>query len=159
MVDATIRAPSPPSELWQELFTNRAEILWEGADGNLVEPIPAGKWGVEVILKSEFAKENNLAVLYPERFAHQIKLFNKVIVDGVSYVVTQHEDMEEIGAVVGWGDTLEAAMEHAKEAGESIQAHKVKFAMGAADKAFEQIQELEDMGVSPFQLAKSKIKE
>ena len=57
MVDATIRAPCPPSELWQELFTNISEIIWEGADGNLVEPIPAAKWGVEVNIKSDWAKQ------------------------------------------------------------------------------------------------------
>lgn len=155
MVDATIRAPSPPSELWQELFTNLPEIILRGAEGNLVEPIPAGRWGVEVILKSEFARDNWQPVRFPEKYARQIKLFNQVMVDGIRYVVPQNEDMEEIGAVIGWGDSIEEAMAHAKEAGDSIQAHKVKFNMGAADNAKEQIAELAALGVSPFQLAKS----
>ena len=89
MVDATIRAPCPPSELWQEMFTNLAEILWEGADGVLVEPIPAAKWGVEVILKSSWAEQNWQPVEYPKEFARQIKLFNSVMVDGRRYVVPQ----------------------------------------------------------------------
>ena len=150
MIDATCRAPCPPSELEQELWTNLAEILWEGADGNLVEPVPAAKWGCEVILKSSFAEKNHQPVTFPEKYADQIKLFNSCEVDGVRYVLPLDDEMEEIGAVVGWGDTIEAAMEHAKEAGESIEGYKIKFGMGPAENANEEIAKLEKLGVSPF---------
>lgn len=156
MVDATIRAPCPPSELWQELFTNLAEIMWQGADGVLVEPVPAGKWGVEVLLKSGWAEKNWQEVSYPKKYENQIKLFNGVAIDGRRFVVPQDDEMTEIGAVVGWGETMEEAMEHAREAGESIQGYGVKFSMGAAEQAKEQIGELEELGVSPFVLEKGK---
>lgn len=156
MVDATIRAPCPPSELWQELFTNLSEIMWEGADGVLVEPIPAGKWGVEVILKSSWAEKNWQEVSFPEKYANQIKLFNYVKVDGRRFVVPQDDEMCEVGAVVGWGDTMEVAIEHAREAGEAIKGYGLKFSMGAADNAKEQIEELERLGVSPFSVEKTK---
>lgn len=154
MIDATCRAPCPPSELWQELYTNLAQILWEGAAGNLVDPVPAGNWGVEVILKSGWAEKNWQPVIYPQKYANQIKLFNSVMVDGVRYVVPQDEDMTEIGAVVGWGSTLEEAIEHAKEAGEAIQGYGIKFNMGPIDTANEQISQLQNLGVSPFEIDK-----
>jgi hypothetical protein len=156
MVDATIRAPCPPSELWQEMFTNLAEIMWEGADGKLVEPKPAGEWGVEIVIKSPWAEKNWQAVSYPDEFANQIKLFNSVMIDGRRYVVPQDDNMTEIGAVVGWGATMEEAMEHAKKAGEAVEGYGIKFSMGAADKAKEQIEELEELGISPFKLDKTK---
>jgi len=156
MVDATIRAPSPPSELWQELFTNISEIIWEGAAGNLVEPIPAGNWGVEVILKSYWAEDHWLSVGYPDEVANQIKLYNAVELDGKRYVVPQGDHMEEIGAVVGWGDTLEAAMEHVKKAGEVVVAYGMKFEMGAIESVQKQIEELDEIGVSPFIIADSQ---
>jgi len=159
MVDATIRAPCPPSELWQELFTNLPEIMLRGAEGKLVEPIPAGNWGVEIVIKSPWAEKNWQPVMYPEKYAQQIKLFNQVMVDGIRYVVPQDEDMTEIGAVVGWGDTMEAAMDHAREAGEAIKGYGIKFSMGAADCAIEQIEELAKLGVSPFTLEKPKTNE
>jgi hypothetical protein len=158
MVDATIRAPCPPSELWQELFTNLPEIMWEGAAGNLVEPVPAGRWGVEVIIKSDWAENNWQEVSYPTEYANQIKLFNAVEIDGRRYVVPQDDQMAEIGAVVGWGDTLEAAMEHAKAAGESIKGYGVKFEMGSIDKITDQIAELDKIGMSPFTLDKQAAK-
>ena len=158
MIDATCRMPCPPSELWQELYLNLAEIIFEGADGNLVDPEPAAKWGCEVILKSSFAEKNTQPVVYPEQFANQIKLFNSCAVDGKRHVLPLDDEMEEIGAVVGWGDTIEAAMEHAKKAGESIEGYKIKFSMGPADNALTQIEELEGLGVSPFQIAKKPSK-
>lgn len=152
MVDATIRAPCPPSELWQELFTNLPEIMWEGAAGVLVEPIPAGQWGVEVILKSDWAESNWQEVSYPDEFARQVKLFNCVVIDGRRYVVPQGDEMAEIGAVIGWGDTLEAAMDHARKAGEAVEGYGVKFSMGSVDKVIEQIKELADIGLEVFSL-------
>lgn len=156
MIDATIRAPSPPSELWQELFTNLSEIIWQGADGILVEPIPAGKWGVEIILKSQWAEDHWQPVAYPEKYANQIKLYNPVVIDGHRYVVPQNEEMVEIGAVVGWGETLEAAIEHAKKAGESIEAYGLKFEIGGCESVQKQIEELEAIGLSPFKLAEAE---
>ena len=154
MVDATIRAPSPPSELWQELFINISDIIWEGADGIVVEPKAAGRWGVEIILKSHWAENNVQLVDYPPGFASQIKLFNCVVVDGKRYVLPQNEEMVEIGAVVGWGDTLEAAMEHARKAGEAVRGYGIKFEMGPIEKVIESIAELEAIGMSPFVMEK-----
>lgn len=156
MVDATIRAPCPPSELWQEMFTNLAEIIWEGAAGVIVEPVPAGKWGVEIILKSGWAEKNWQPVIYPKEVGNQIKLFNSVLVDGVRYVVPQDDDMTEIGAVVGWGDTLEGALAYAAKAGESIEGHGITFNMDAADKVQEHIAELQAIGVSPFDAGRAE---
>ena len=154
-IDWTCRSPSPPSELWQELFENLAEIMWYGAEGVVVEPKARGKFGVEIILKSQWAKEHCLPVDYPEEISHQVKLYNCAVVDSRRYVLSQDEDMIEVGAVVGWGDTMEEAVEHAKKAGESIQAYGVKFALGSLDSLYEQIEELEEKGISPFSL-KSK---
>ena len=159
MVDATIRAPSPPSELWQELFLNLSEIIWEGADGILVEPEPAAKWGVEIVIKSAWAMEHWQLVDYPPEFGNQIKLFNQVMIEGKRYVVPQNEEMQEIGAVVGWGDTLEDAMEHAKKAGEAIVGYGIKFEMGPIDSVNKSIEELAAIGMSPFTLEKQPVKQ
>lgn len=156
MIDATIRLPSPPGELIQELFTNFSEVIWSGADGKLVEPQMAGKWGVEVILKSAWAESNHLPVFVPKKFERFLKLYNPVVVDGRRHVVTQDEEMNEIGAVVGFGETLEDAIEMAREVGESVEGYGVKFSLGAVDQVKEQIERIEEIGVSPFKLEKGK---
>lgn len=152
MIDATLRMPSPPGELMQELVLNLAELMWQGADGVLIEPKMAGKWGVDVVIKSPWARDHHLPVQIPKEFRQFVKLYNNVRVDGKDYVLTQEEDMHEIGAVVGFGDTLDAAVEMAREVGESVEAYGLKFGMGPVDEVREQIAEIEEIGVSPFQL-------
>lgn len=159
MIDATIRMPSPPSELMQELVTNYSEVIWEGADGKLVEPVMAAKWGVEVILKSSWAEKNHLHVSIPKEFENFVKLYNTCMVDGKRYVIPQDEEMSEIGAVVGYGETIEDAIEMVEEIGKSIEAYGLKFGLGPVDAAKEQIEEIEEIGVSPFTLESSVAKQ
>jgi hypothetical protein len=153
-IDATTRAPSPPSELWQALFTNLSEIFWYGAEGIVVEPKPAAKWGVEVILKSPWAKEHTLPIDFDPKYTDQIKIYNCAVIDGRRYSVSQNEDMAEVGAVVGWGDTLQEALDHCSEAGETIKAYGVSFKLGGADEATAQMEKLEELGINPFDVEK-----
>ena len=71
------------------------------------------------------------------------------------YVVPQGEEMKEIGAIVGWGDTLDAALERVKEVADSISGIGIKIQTGSTDKIQEEIAKLEEIGVSPFNLVKS----
>ena len=156
-IDATCRFPSPPSELWMEFFRNLPDILWYGAEGVVVEPDAEAEWGVEIILRSAWAENHWLPVEYPEKYSRQIKLYNCALVDGRRYVIPQNEDMTEVGAVIGWGKTLDKALDHAREAGEAIQAYGVKFSLGGAEAATEQIEKLEELGISPFTLEKQPV--
>lgn len=151
MIDACCRAGSPPSELYQEFYTNFAEIIWEGAGGVLIDPEPAGEFGVQVVLRSDWAKDHWQPVHIPKEYEANLKLFNSVRIDDTLYVVPQDEDMKEIGSVVGWGDTMDEAIEMAKEVGESISGYGIKFNMGPIDSAKHEIEKLEKMNLSPFQ--------
>ena len=152
MIDACMRAGSPPSELYQEFYTNLPEIIWEGAGGNLVDPEPAAKWGVQVVLKSSWAAGHWQPVSINPKWERNLKLFNCVVVNGQRFVVPLDEEMSEIGSVVGWGDTLEEAIAMVTAAGESVKGFGVKFSVGSMDDIQEQIAELERIGVSPFQI-------
>lgn len=158
MIDATLRMPSPPSELMQELVENLSELMWEGADGVVIEPKMAGAWGVEVIIRSGWAEKNHLPVFVPKKLERFVKLYNSVLVDGRRYVVPQDEEMTEIGAVVGYGDTLDDAVAMVQEVGESIEAYGAKFSLGPVDQVKAQIEEIEAIGVSPFQIDRGQSK-
>ena len=133
-----------------------AEIIYYGADGILVEPKPAGKFGVEVILKSAWAEKNWQQISFDPKYRNNIKLFNAVKVDDNYYIVPQDDEMIEIGAVVGWGDTLDDAIEMVKEAGDTIEGYGIKFNVGPVEMAKEQIAKIEDIGVSPFSIESQK---
>jgi hypothetical protein len=157
-IDACTRAGSPPSELYQEFYLNLAEIVWEGADGNLVDPEPAGKFGAQIVLKSAWAGSGANGklqpVIYPEKFARNIKLFDYVVVNGERFVLPLEKDVTEIGAVVGWGDSMEEAIEMVKEAGESIEGYGIKFAIGPVENAMEEMEKLNEIGLKVFSFSK-----
>jgi hypothetical protein len=155
MIDATCRSPSPPSELCQEFYSNFSEIVWAGAQGEIIDPVPAAEYGVQVILKSPWAEKNWQPVRYPEKYARQIKLFNPAVVNGARYVVPQDEELQEIGAVIGWGETPEAAVKHMQEAADSIEGFGIQIPLGSIDKAKSQMEELSEMGLGVFDLEQS----
>jgi len=152
MIDATCRQPCPPGELLSEFYTNYAEIIWEGADGNLVDPESAGKFGVEVIMRSNWAEDNAQPVEYDDAMANQIKLFNFAEVDGQRFVIPQEDENELIGAVIGWGDTLEEAVEHMKKAADTIKGFGISIPSESLDEAETSIQELTDAGLKVFSI-------
>ena len=157
MIDACTRCGCPPNELYQEFYTNLAEIIWEGAAGNLVSPKPIAKYGVEVIMRSDWAKENHWQPVHIDPAVRQnVKLFNPVFVDGEYYVCPQGEDMAEVGAIVGYGDTLKEAHEMVKEMAKGVSGYAIKIPMGSIDDAFKQMEEINGMGINVFTLDKPK---
>lgn len=151
-IDACCRAGSPPSELYQEMYVNLAEILWEGAGGNLVDPKAIAKFGAQIVLKSTWANGHLQNVKIPPKFANNVKLFDYVIVDGQRYVLPLEKDVTEIGAVVGWGETMEDAIEMVREAGESIEGYGIKFAIGPVENAVAEMEKLGEIGLDVFSL-------
>jgi hypothetical protein len=154
MIDACCRAGSPPSELYQEFYSNICEIIWEAAGGVVVDPKPLGKFGAQLVLKSKWANGHWQPVEVPSQFANQVKLFNCAIIDGKKYVIPLDQDMFEIGAVVGWGDTLQAAIDHMTKAVDSIEGFGISKPTSSIDQAVEQIEELNAMGLPTFHLDK-----
>jgi hypothetical protein len=151
-IDACCRAGSPPSELYQEFYLNLSEIIWEGAAGNLVDPEPAAKFGAQIVLTSSWANGHLQPISFPEKYARNIKLFDYVVVDGKRFVLPLDEDTTAIGAVIGWGDTMDAALDMVREAGEAIEGYGIKFAVGPAEQAVEEMRKLDELGVSPFKI-------
>lgn len=154
MIDACCRAGSPPNELYQEFYTNLSEIIWEGADGTLVEPEPIAKFGVQVIGKSTWAENNPQPIDIDPKWRRNVKLYNPVCIDGKFCVLPQEDNMTECLSVVGWGDTIEAALKMVEDASEGVRAYGLKIPKGSADEAVEEMQKLTAIGLPVFSLEK-----
>lgn len=50
-IDPTCRAGSPPSQCMTEMIANYSEIIWHGAQGVLINPESAARFGVQAICK------------------------------------------------------------------------------------------------------------
>jgi phosphoribosylamine-glycine ligase len=147
MVDFCARAGSPPNELYQLMYKNLAEIIWYGACGILIDPITTKKYGVEALIHSSWADRNWQAITFPAKYRDNIKLRNAVKINGLYYAVPQAVGLPEIGAVVTEGDSIEEAVDKAREIAESIEGHYIEVKIDSINVALEQFKQLEEFGV------------
>jgi hypothetical protein len=153
MIDYCARQGSPPSELYQNMYTNLADIFWNGADGIMVNPELATengeevRHGVEILLHSGWADKNWQPIEFPEEIRDNVKFRNLTMFDGKYYVVPQSQGLPEIGAVVAMGTTRESAIERAKEYCEQVQGYYIEAKTDSLDKAQEEIDKLAEYGI------------
>ena len=147
MVDFCARAGSPPSELYQLMYTNLADIVWYGAKGIVIDPVTEHKFGVEALLHSAWSDNNWQKVEFPKKYRDNIKLRNACVVNGHYYCAPQSSGLVEMGAIVATGDTLKEAIDKAKEIAESVEGHYIECKLDSFDKAQEEFDKLAQMGI------------
>jgi predicted RNase H-like HicB family nuclease len=122
--------------------------MWFGAEGVCIDPQPAGKFGAEILIHSSWADKNWQAVNFPEDIRDHIKFRNLTIINDKYYVVPQAVGLPEIAAVVAIGDTLEGAIEEAKEYAEQIEGYYIDSFPNSLDSAQEEIDKLKKVGIA-----------
>lgn len=147
VIDPCCRMGSPPGELVQIMYTNLADIFWHGADGLLVNPIPAAEWGAELLIHSAWADKNWQAIQFPKELRDHIKLRNLTVINREYYVVPQAVGLPEIGAVVATGNTVEEAMEKVKEVAEQIDGYFLDLFPDCLEDAQTEIATLKEYGI------------
>lgn len=112
-IDPTCRAGSPPSQVMTEMLDNFPEIIMEGARGNLVEPYPAAKFGVQCVVnvKGELGQWKTLQVGY--ELDRWLKCGNAMMHNGcIVFPPDPEQNYQQSCWLVGIGDTLEEAIKH-----------------------------------------------
>jgi len=150
MIDATCRLPSPPNELYQEFYTNIADMVWGAANGIMIEPEPIAKFGAQVIGASSFAEKNWQPVDFPAKLRKHVKMHNACKIGSRYYIIPQSYGLEEIVSVCGWGDTLEAAIEMVKDVAGQVTGYGLSFPCEKFDFAQKQLEEADAMGLGIF---------
>jgi hypothetical protein len=148
MIDFCARCGSPPSEIMMELISNLPDVMWYGAGGVCIDIETSHKWAAEILLQSAWADNYWQAVQFPPKLREFVKLRNIAKIDGEYYVVPQSSSCPEIGAVVGVGDTMEEAIEMAKEVCKQVDGYFVANFPSALDEAVEEIEKLADFGIT-----------
>lgn len=147
MIDITCRAPSPGLELHCELWENLAEIIWHGAAGELIDPVPTAQFGVEAMIDFN-GDENRWRILQmPEEAEPWVKLYGCCKYNDAYCIPPFPHSHDTIGAVVGIGDTLEEAIEHLKETVELLKDQPVTIHTEAIYDTLKEIHEAEKKGI------------
>jgi hypothetical protein len=146
LIDPCCRTPSPPGELYPEMYENYADCVWEGADGNLIDPIPKYKYGVEICVESDWSEKNWMAIHFPKEIEPFVKLRNYTKMDGVYYVLPMNEG-PRVGAVIGLGDTLKEAVEQAIYNAKQIEGFHIEADIESVSKGIKTITDAQENGV------------
>lgn len=139
LIDLTCRQASPAGEVYCEMFDNLAEIIWEGANGELVQPEISKHYGAQLMLTSEWAVEHCQKVEFPEEIRESVKLYNHCRVDGVDWVIPQTVKMKHIGSVVAISDSPEEAVSECKALAEQVSGFDISYNEDALDEAFSEM--------------------
>lgn len=119
-IDPTCRAGSPPHQAMTEMIANYAEVIWYGANGILINPESAAKFGVQAICKFDRDPDCWTYAKLKGDMDRWIKSSAALGHEGMlalppSGRVTGCEDW-----LVGIGDTLEEAIKHLKHNSEHL---------------------------------------
>lgn len=139
LIDPCCRMGSPPGEVMQMLITNWGDILWEGANGIVIEPEFAAKWGAEILLDSDWADANWQQVTFPKSVRAHVKLHNMAVIEGEYYVIPQWRGSSQIGAVVAIGDSADEAIDSCRRIAEKVEGYSIDKPIASLDKAREQL--------------------
>lgn len=151
MIDFCGRAASPPNELYQEFYRNLADILWQAAGGVCIDPIPVAKYGAEALIHSSWASDKWQPLDIPDNIKQYVKLRNITKIKGRYYCIPQPpSELPEIGAVIGFGDSLEAAVDMVREVAEGVKGYYVEIKLDAFERADEEIAKGEEYGIRMF---------
>jgi hypothetical protein len=135
LIDPCTRLGSPPGELYGLWIDNLAEIVWEGAQGMVIEPEYTAKYGAMCLLLSDWADNNWQHVEFPDKYRPNVKLRNFTKIDGSWLVIPQWTGMPEIGAVVAVGNTAKEAIEQVKMIADEVKGHSIEKPCDALEDA------------------------
>jgi hypothetical protein len=150
MIDFCARAASPPNELYQVLYKNLAEIIWAGANGECIDPVPLGQYGAEALIHSSWADKGWQPLDIPADVKPYVKLRNATFINGKWYVIPQAVGLPEIGAVIGYGSSLKEAIAMVTKIADQIRGYYVEVKTDSFDKADEEIAMMDKLGLNVF---------
>lgn len=113
-IDATQRGGMPSSGSQQLCWKNFPEIVWHGANGELVEPEPESKFTIECMVTTKTGKECYDIVELPEAIDRNVRFSNCAFVDGCYVFAPDEFHSGELGWLIALGDTPRETLDNAK---------------------------------------------
>jgi hypothetical protein len=147
LCDPCCRGGSPPFELQLNLIENLAEIMWEGADGKLVEPKFAGKYGAQFIIESKWSIHNPLLVDFPPKYREQIKFRYATMFGDNLWIMPQNSDTPGFASIVVTGESLDECFDEAKEIADQIKGIGIECQIGSMDGLKKNLEQFAQWGV------------
>lgn len=127
-IDPTPRVPLPASASQMEMYLNLPTIIAAGAEGELVQPEPAGSFSAECILTMPCKAPQMPSVRVPDDIKQWVKLGGSCRINGRAWFPPLRNDHgDEIGWLVAIGDTpeqtIDRMLEYKNQLPDGVSAH------------------------------------
>jgi len=113
LIDPCCRAGSPPHQVQCEMIGNYGEVIWQGSNGNCIDPEPASQFGVQALLCSKGDRRSWTTIRFPRELDQWVKCGFCSLIDGRTCFAP---DFEASGSDIGWltaiGNSIEEAIEN-----------------------------------------------
>jgi hypothetical protein len=150
-IDPTPRMPGQTGEHQLETCVNLADVIWHGANGIVIEPRFLWKFAAEATLHYQQATkdptiDNEWKTLeLPAEVVRWMKMYHYCKVDGLYHFPA--EETDEIGVMIGVGNSTEEAIDHLQENMEFIKDLPVSAETAGFVDLLKSIKEAEEQGI------------
>lgn len=143
-IDPCCRCPNPALGSQLELYGNLPEIILAGAHGEFIEPDRIYEFSVECALTVKEGNQWNVFDV-PKEARQWCKIPKSCEVDGL--ICATPRDYNTVGMLVGVGNTIKKAIEHAQSTAELIKDTPLEVEIMDLAKVLEQIESEEEAGI------------
>lgn len=151
MIDFTARYPNPPWGLYTVLYKNMSEIIWKGANGEMVNPETVADFGAILMLKSDWAnKENWCPIDYDPKVRDFVRVANGCIINNQHYSIPLRFGLKEVGCVMGIGTSMEEAMKNCIDNSKKVGGVDIESDPLVFEDAQEEIDKAKSYGIELF---------
>lgn len=137
MTDITCRWPCPPGFSYLVQVSNLGEVMWAGANGEMVPGKPVAPFVAELCMESQWAVTQICNIYYPKEIEPFVQLKKNVIVDGINQIIPLSNGSNDIGSIVGLGKTLAEAIDNVKKYAEQVEGTEISVRVDCLDGAEE----------------------
>jgi len=123
VIDPSIRLAAPGvASIQTELIENYSEVVYGLAVGKMVVPRMRHKYAVAAAMESSAAEKTWVNISIPKEIRQWVKLRMAVKVRGEYYAVP---GMDSLGTILGFGNTIDAALGLVKERAEMVKGKRL----------------------------------
>jgi hypothetical protein len=144
-IDPTFRMPGQTGEQLLETCDNLDEVIWKGANGELIAPQFRYQFSAEATLHYDGCPDHWKTVVVPGEVEQWFKPVHYCICDGAHQFPPAKND--EIGVVLGVGDTIQEAIDHLHENLEFLEGQPVSARTEGFVDLIKSIEEAEKEGI------------
>ena len=132
-----------------ETCTNLADVIWHGANGELIEPEYAAEFVACATLHcSDHVRNQWFCLNIPEEVRRWVKLYHYCVCDGLYHFIPSVPlECDEAGVVIGMGDSIESAIDALKEHFEMLSGEPLECDMTGFVDLIEQVNSAEEEGL------------